>query len=244
VTIVALPADFSAISHCSIMARPQYFLPPELADEHGVVRVGGSLSPDWLLHAYGNGIFPWPHGHNPSLLLWFSPDPRAIFEMDGLHVSRSLRRTLRSGRFEVTTDCAFSQVIRACAVVGDRSEGTWITPEMILAFELLHREGVAHSVEAWQQGELVGGVYGVALGGVFAAESMFYHANDASKVALVHLMGHLRARGYQLFDIQQLTEHTARLGAIEISRVKYLQRLKKAVRAPASWGSRLEFAPW
>lgn len=226
------------------MPRPDYFLSPELADEHGVVRIGGSLSPDWLLHAYRHGIFPWPHGNDPPLLLWFSPDPRAIFEMDGLHISRSLRRTLHRGKFEVTTDKAFSQVIRACAVVGDRCEGTWITPQMVAAYELLHHEGVTHSVEVWHEGQLAGGVYGVAVGGLFAAESMFYHVTDASKVALVHLMGHLRARGYQLFDIQQLTEHTASLGATEIPRSQYLKQLKQVVPLPITWGSQLEFAPW
>jgi leucyl/phenylalanyl-tRNA---protein transferase len=146
--------------------------------------------------------------------------------MNGLHVSRRLARTLRSGKFDCTIDRAFGQVIRCCA---DRDEGTWIIPEMIDAYENLHRLGLAHSVEAWQDGELAGGVYGVAIRGLFAAESMFTRRTDGSKAALVFLMKHLRQRGFQLFDIQMSTEHTLRLGAKDISRKEYLERLTVAL---------------
>jgi leucyl/phenylalanyl-tRNA---protein transferase len=201
---------------------------PELADATGLVAMGGDLSPNRLLEAYRRGIFPW---YDESLpICWWSPDPRAIFELDHFHISRRLSRTRRSGRFRITVDRAFSEVIRGCA---DRPEqGTWITSEMIEAYEALHRLGQAHSVEVWSDGALAGGIYGVALGGFFAGESMFSQARDASKVALVHLIDRLRERGFQLFDIQFLNDHTARLGAIEIPRREYLARLREALRCP------------
>ena len=200
------------------------FLDPEFADDMGLVAVGGELEPDRLVEAYCAGIFPWFEEGGP--VLWWSPDPRTIFEMNGLHISRRLARTLRSCKFNCTFDQAFGQVIRCCA---DREEGTWIIPEMIDAYENLHRLGLAHSVEAWQDGELAGGVYGVAIRGLFAAESMFSRRTDGSKVALAFLMNHLRQRGFQLFDIQMSTEHTLRLGARDISRKKYLERLTVAM---------------
>jgi leucyl/phenylalanyl-tRNA--protein transferase len=148
-------------------------------------------------------------------------------------VARRLQRTLRSGRFQVTVNQAFAEVIRGCA---DRcDQGTWITPDMIAAYERLHELGYAHSVEAWREGELAGGIYGVAIGGLFAGESMFTRRRDASKVALVHLVARLRQRGYQLFDIQLLTEHTARLGAVEIPRAEYLARLRQALARPVTF---------
>jgi leucyl/phenylalanyl-tRNA---protein transferase len=201
---------------------------PELADATGLVAMGGDLSPNRLLEAYRRGIFPW---YDESLpICWWSPDPRAIFELDHFHISRRLSRTRRSGRFQITVDRAFSEVIRGCA---DRPEqGTWITCEMIDAYEALHRLGQAHSVEVWSDGALAGGIYGVALGGFFAGESMFSQARDASKVALIHLIDRLRERGFQLFDIQFLNDHTARLGAIEIPRREYLARLREALRCP------------
>src|SRR5438128_1289610 len=167
---------------------------PELADEYGLVAVGGDLSPARLLEAYRRGIFPWYDEQTP--ILWWSPDPRAVFELDRFHVSRRLRRTLLSGQFTITVNRDFGAVIRACA---DRpGEGTWITPDMIDAYERLHRLGFAHSLEVWQGPELAGGIYGVALGGLFAGESMFTRLRDGSKVALVRLVEHLRRRGYQL----------------------------------------------
>jgi leucyl/phenylalanyl-tRNA--protein transferase len=206
------------------------WLPPQLADETGLVGVGGDLRPERLLDAYRRGIFPWYDEHGP--ICWWSPDPRAIFELDALHVPRRLQRTIRSGRFRVTVNLDFGGVMRGCA---DRSEGTWITPEMIAAYEMLHRLGHAHSVEVWFGDDLAGGVYGVAIGGFFAGESMFKRHRDASKVALAFLVERLRGRGFQLFDIQFLTGHTVTLGAIEISRVAYLSRLRQAVAVAAQF---------
>jgi leucyl/phenylalanyl-tRNA--protein transferase len=198
----------------------------EFADETGLVAVGGDLKPARLLDAYRTGIFPWYSENEP--ICWWSPDPRAIFELDRFHVSRRLRRTIRSGRFEITINQDFSGVIRGCAT--GRADDTWITPEMIDAYHKLHELGHAHSVEAWSEGRLAGGIYGVAIGGFFAGESMFSRESNASKIALVCLVEHLRARTFRLFDTQFLTEHTARLGAIEIPRSQYLQRLRDALR--------------
>ncbi len=219
------------------VAPSRYFPPAELAGEEGLLCVGGKLAPDWLLDAYRHGIFPWPVFDDEMLLAWWSPDPRAVIELDRFHVSRRLQRTLRSGKFSVTCDRDFAGVIRGCASAQDRTEGTWITPQLERAYLELHRLGYAHSVEAWHEGQLAGGTYGVALGAFFAGESMFYRVRDASKVALAHLVAHLRARGYLLFDIQQRTEHTASLGASEIPRRRYLQRLYTALAQPITWGS-------
>lgn len=210
---------------------PPTFPDPRRADAAGLVAVGGDLSPERLLAAYRAGIFPWFDDGDP--ILWWSPDPRAVVELDGLHVSRRLARTVRAGRFRVSYDTAFAAVVAGCA---DRAEGTWITAEMAAAYERLHRLGHAHSAEVWLGEELVGGLYGVAVGGLFAGESMFARARDASKVALVHLVARLRQRGYRLFDIQLLTEHTARLGAVEVPRARYLARLAEAVAAEATFG--------
>jgi len=219
---------------------PSRFFPPiEAADPDGLIGFGGQLTPDWLLDAYCHGIFPWPMGDDIPIP-WWSPDPRAVIDLEGLHVSRRLRRTLRSGRFAATCDRDFPGVIRGCASGPGRIGGTWITPAMIRAYTRMHRLGHAHSVEVWQEDRLVGGVYGVAIAGLFAAESKFYRVRDASKVALVHLVGHLRARGYSLLDIQQLTPHTARLGAVEISRRDYFTWLAAALARPATFGEKLE----
>lgn len=156
--------------------------------------------------------------------------PRAVIPLDGLHVSRSLARTIRGGKFRVTVNRAFGAVIRACAE--RRDDGTWITPEMIDAYLELHRLGHAHSVEAWAGDELAGGVYGVAVGGLFAGESMFYRVADGSKVALVALVQRLQAKRFSLLDIQMRTDHTARMGAVEISRAEYLPLARAAVRQP------------
>ena len=201
------------------------WIPPAFADENGLVGVGGNLDPSCLLRAYTEGVFPWFSDGDP--ILWWSPDPRAIFDVQaGMHVSRRLARTIRSGKFAVTFNRAFGEVIRAC---GDRPEGTWITREMVSAYEDLHRLRLAHSAEAWQDGELAGGVYGVAINGFFAAESMFFRRTDASKVALVTLFDRLKARGFELIDTQMLTEHTERLGAIEVRRERYLEMLRRAI---------------
>jgi leucyl/phenylalanyl-tRNA--protein transferase len=208
-----------------------FFVDPELADADGLVAIGGDLSPRRLLEAYSRGIFPFYDEDSP--ILWWSPDPRAIFELDGLHVSRRLARTVRSGRFVVTVNRAFAAVIHGCA---DRpGQGVWITPDMIDAYTRLHRLGYAHSVEVYSDGVLAGGVYGVAVGGLFAGESMFTRVRDASKVALVHLRERLRERGFLLFDVQYLNDHTASLGAIEIPRAEYLTRLRRALAHEATF---------
>jgi leucyl/phenylalanyl-tRNA--protein transferase len=197
---------------------------PEAADEYGLVAIGGDLRPETLLEAYRSGVFPWYDVSTP--ICWWSPDPRAILPLDGLHVSRRLARTLRSGPFQMTVNRDFAGVIRGCSV---RDEGTWITPEMVEAYERLHALGHAQSVETWQEGELVGGVYGVAIEGFFAGESMFHRRTDASKVALVTLVERLRACGFMLFDTQFLTPHLARMGAVEVPRSDYLHRLRTAI---------------
>ena len=207
--------------------------PEQVTNEHGVVNIGGKLTPDWLLDAYTHGIFPWPvtnpKNRRESILGWFSPDPRSIFEYEQFYVSRRLERTCKSGRFRITFDTDFAGVIRACAERHEES-GTWITPRLIKAYIRFHRLGYAHSVEAWLGDELAGGVYGTAIGGLFAAESMFFRHRDASKVALVALMKHLQDHDYQLVDIQMKTAHTARLGAVEIPRSEYLRRLQSALQ--------------
>jgi leucyl/phenylalanyl-tRNA--protein transferase len=201
------------------------FPDPSLADAEGLVAIGGDLGTERLLAAYRKGIFPWTI--NP--ITWWSPDPRAIFELDGFHVSQSLARVIRKGGFEVTMDQSFRAVMEGCAPPAPGRSGAWITEEFIEAYTRLHRLGHAHSVECRLKSELVGGIYGVTIGGLFAGESMFHRVNDASKVALYHLVGHLRERGFALFDIQMVTPATKPLGAIEIPRHEYLQRLSAAV---------------
>lgn len=210
-----------------------FFPPPEAASPEGLIGLGGKLTSEWILDAYRHGIFPWPF--SDGALAWWSPDPRAIIEFDRFHVPRSLTRTRRRGGFELTLDRDFRGVIDGCATAGDRKHHTWITPAMRDAYLRLYQAGHCHSVEAWCEGTLSGGVYGLAIGGLFAAESMFYRVSDASKLALVHLVEHLRERGYALLDIQQLTPNTSRFGAIEISRRAYLKRLRAAVELPVTF---------
>jgi len=195
----------------------------------GLVAVGGDFSVPRLLLAYRSGIFPWTA--NP--ITWWSPDPRAIFELDQFHVPRSLAKIIRQKRFTITINQAFSQVIEGCSRPG--SPGGWITPEFIEAYTRLHKEGHAHSLECWRDGQLAGGIYGVAIGGFFAGESMFHVVDNASKVALYHLVQRLREREFVLFDIQMVTPITAQLGAVEISRQVYLRRLKEAVSLPRTF---------
>jgi leucyl/phenylalanyl-tRNA--protein transferase len=202
-----------------------------LADEYGLVAVGGDLSPERLLAAYRRGIFPWYDEKTP--ILWWSPDPRAVFELNRFHVPRRLARTIRAGRFTVTANRDFGAVIRACAE--DRTDGTWITPDMVEAYERLHRLGYAHSMEAWCGDVLGGGIYGVAIGGLFAGESMFTRVRDGSKVALAALVERLRQREFALFDTQFVTEHTRRFGAVELPRTEYLARLRVALRYEAKF---------
>lgn len=204
---------------------PIAFPDPELADDEGLLAIGGDLSSERLLFAYERGIFPWYDEGVPPL--WWSPNPRAIIQPDSLHVSRSLRRVLKSDRFRVTYDTDFEHVMRCC---GDRPGGTWILPEMIDAYVRLHRRGDAHSFEVWEGSNLVGGLYGVQRGALFAAESMFHRSTDASKVALVYAVRSLFAAGVVLFDVQLLTAHLASMGANEIGRREYLSRLPGACR--------------
>jgi leucyl/phenylalanyl-tRNA--protein transferase len=202
-----------------------WFPDPSLASAEGLVAVGGDLKPERLLAAYREGIFPW----SVDPVSWWSPDPRGIMELDRFHVSESLARVIRKETYEVTIDRSFREVMRACAAPAPDREGTWITEPFIEAYTHLHQLGHAHSVECRLEGRLVGGVYGVAIGGLFAGESMFHRADNASKVALFHLVEHLRQRHFQLFDIQSVTGATKPLGAKTISRRDYLQRLAAAV---------------
>jgi leucyl/phenylalanyl-tRNA---protein transferase len=188
------------------------------------------LDPMLVINAYAEGIFPM--ADHFGRIQWYAPDPRAILEHENLHMSHSLRATLRKRIYEVRMDTDFEMVMRHCA----KREDTWINEEFISTYTQLHYAGLAHSVEAWKDGELVGGLYGVALGGVFMGESMFSHATDASKVCLVELIEHLKARRYVLHDVQFWTPHLATLGATEIPRRVYEQRLKEALLLRCTWG--------
>ena len=210
---------------CARPAEPTWFPDPAQADAEGLVAVGGDLRVDRLLAAYREGIFPW--SVNP--ITWWSPDPRGVFEFDRFHIPRSLARVLRRPPYEVTMDRAFRAVMEGCAAPAPGRRQTWVTPEFIRAYTRLHKLGHAHSFECWQQDQLVGGIYGVAVGGLFAGESMFHRASNASKLALSLLVEHLRVRGFVLFDIQQVTPATRQLGAVEIPRCEYLRRLRQAV---------------
>ena len=184
-----------------------------------------TLTPEGIELAYRHGIFPMADERSGEVL-WFRPDPRAVIPLDGFHVSRSLARTLRRGRFEVRVDTAFTTVMRGCA---DRPEGSWISERFVEVYGALHRAGKAHSVEAWRDRRLVGGVYGLALGGAFMAESMFHRETDASKVALAALVGRLSERGFTVLDVQYMTPHLESLGAVEITRREYERRLERAL---------------
>lgn len=211
------------------------FPDPREAEADGLLAVGGDLDPERVLTAYALGIFPWPITGMP--LAWFSPDPRMVLEFDRLSVSRSLRRTLRSGRFTVSMDSAFDDVIEACASAPRPGQhGTWITDEMIDAYVRLHRLGFAHSVETWSGDELVGGVYGVSIGGMFCGESMFHRRSDASKVAFVALARQLGAWSFDFLDCQLHTPHLESLGASTIPRARFLERLAESARRPTRRG--------
>jgi leucyl/phenylalanyl-tRNA--protein transferase len=205
---------------------PLSFPDPQDSDDEGLLAVGGDLSPARLLFAYESGIFPWYSAGVPPL--WWSPNPRALMTRERLHVSRSLRRTLRSGDFEVSFDRAFAEVMSACA--SNREGGTWILPEMMQAYTKLHELGHAHSFEVWQAGKLAGGLYGVRRGALFAAESMFHTVTNASKVALAVSLDTLFRAGMRVFDVQFVTEHLASLGAYEVSRSDYLSQVAEATR--------------
>ncbi len=187
------------------------------------------LTPQTLVAAYANGIFPMDVD---GQLHWFCPDPRAIIELDGLRTTKNLRQLYRGGRFEIRIDTRFEEVMRAC---GRRPEGTWISEEIVAAYVHLHALGLAHSVEAWHDGELAGGLYGVALGGAFFGESMFHRRTDASKIALVALVERMKSRRFGLLDVQFTTPHLERLGAVEIPRTEYLERLEEALAVETSF---------
>ncbi len=217
----------------NIWEKPR-FPPPSEAGSDGLLMTGGSLAPAWMMEAYKGGIFPMPldYGHRRELA-WFSPDPRGILELNAFHVSRRLARRLRRGEFQFTINEAFAQVVEACAVPRPRDTGCWLTLAMQNAYQVLHQLGTAHSVEVWSEGELVGGVFGIAVGGFFAGESMFSRRADGSKAALACLVNHLRSRGFALLDVQWTNEHTRSLGAVDIPRDEYLQRLAAAIELPA-----------
>lgn len=215
------------------LSRHLAFPDPRNARRDGLVAIGGDLSVDRLVLAYRSGLFPW----SVEPITWWSPDPRAIFELgpDGIHVSRSLARTLRKLTWRITWNTAFRQVMAACADA-HRHQGEWISPRFIEAYTAMHEAGHAHSIECWDGAELVGGLYGVAVGGLFAGESMFHRASDASKVAVWFTAQRLRERGFALFDTQMITQTTRALGAIEIGRAEYLSRLREAVELDCRLG--------
>lgn len=201
------------------------FPDPRTASPEGIVAIGGDLHPESVLAAYRQGIFPWPVEKLP--LLWFCPAERGVLEFAALHLPRSLRRAARVAPYTFTIDRDFAAVIRGCAETPRPNQhGTWITPAVIAAYSRLHAMGIAHSVEAWAGDRLVGGAYGVDVDGAFAAESMFHHSPNASKLALLHLIGHLRARDLDWIDVQTLTPHMARLGAQLVPREHFLARLQ------------------
>ncbi|ABK45750.1 Leucyltransferase [Magnetococcus marinus MC-1] len=221
-----------------LAAEHNAFPPAEGANEDGLVAVGGDLSPQRLLAAYRSGIFPWYSAGEP--LLWWSLDPRLVLRPPALHVPRSLKKAIRQGAFRITFDHVFEQVMHQCGAVR-AAEGTWITPEMEQAYLRLHQMGFAHSCESWLMDEnhryqLAGGIYGVAIGGAFFGESMFYRQPNASKVALVALVGHLAQQGYSLMDCQMTTQHMLRFGAVEMPRSVFLEDLQQAIAQPIPAG--------
>ncbi len=221
------------------MLGPRTPFPPleaALDEPNGLLAATRDLTPARLVEAYRRGIFPWCGDEEP--VLWWSPDPRMVLPTDELRVTRSLRKLVRQGRFEIRADSAFRVVMEACATIPRPGQGgTWITPSMIDAYCELHARGCAHSVEAWRDGRLAGGLYGVTLGRMFFGESMFARVTDASKVAFVHLVGMLRARGFPLIDCQQETAHLASFGARPIPRRVFAERLSALVNSAAPEGA-------
>lgn len=208
------------------------FPPPHLAEPDGLLAIGGDLTPQRLLLAYSSGLFPWFNEGQPPL--WWCPDPRCIFEPEEIHLSKSLLKTLRRGLFRVTSDQDFPAVIRACASVRqNQGEETWITEQLASSFMTLHEMGYAHSIECWQESELVGGLYGVCLGRCFFGESMFYTSRDSSKVALAHLLRMAGEKDFELVDCQLPNSHLASLGAKEVPRSDFLARLQNGAVKPS-----------
>jgi leucyl/phenylalanyl-tRNA--protein transferase len=198
----------------------------------GLVAVGGSVTPESLLRAYCEGVFPWS---SDPMVTWWSPDPRAIFDLERYRPSRSLRKRIRRAGWFFTLDRDFEGVMRKCAEPTTSRPTTWITDDFVAAYTELHRRGAAHSVEVYQKDELVGGLYGVSIGGFFGGESMFHRRPDASKAALAHLVEHLRERGFVLLDAQVPNPHLAGLGAVEVSRGEFLARLRHAIALPVAF---------
>ena len=218
----------------------EYFPSPQSASAEGILSVGGDLTVERLLDAYCHGIFPWPvrvEDFDEDLLVWWSPDPRAIIDWDRFRIPRRLIRKMRNSNWLITSNTKFEEVVYGCASDNFRKDNTWITTEIMEAYEALHDAGHAHSVEVLEGSTLVGGVYGVAIGGMFAAESMFYRRSDASKVALAALVDHLRIQGFHLFDIQQMTPHLKSLGAVSLERNQFLSHLKQAIAQPVTFGA-------
>ncbi|MCU7904323.1 MAG: leucyl/phenylalanyl-tRNA--protein transferase [Candidatus Thiodiazotropha sp. (ex Epidulcina cf. delphinae)] len=201
----------------------------------GLLAVGGDLTPQRLIHAYRQGIFPWFTDGEP--ILWWSPDPRTVLYPKYIRISRSLRKTLRKTVYRVSFDHDFEGVIQGCAAPRDKSPGTWLVPEMIEAYRQQHLMGMAHSVEVWQDNDLIGGLYGMAVGGVFFGESMFSRESDSSKIALVHLSRKLADWGFSMIDCQVYTKHLASLGAEEIPRTTFCSNLEQWTRLPGRPGS-------
>ena len=222
--------------HISQLGMDHIFPNPRYASDEGLLAFGGDLSPNRLLVAYRKGIFPWYAEGDP--VLWWSPDPRLLLYSGKFKTRKSFARVLRSGKFQVTFDSCFSEVIGQCALVPREGQGgTWLNPEMQEAYTQLHSQGFAHSVEVWQEEKLVGGLYGIALGGAFFGESMFSLVSDASKVAFRALSDVLGGRGYDFIDCQMKTEHLMRLGAVEVDREHYLDQLERALTKPSDVGS-------
>ncbi len=218
-----------------ILGEQLTFPDPAFADPDGLLAVGGDLSRERLVSAYAHGIFPWYSSTTP--ILWWSPDPRPIIEPANIHIARSLRKILRHQPFEITLDTAFERVIAACAKTKrPQGEGTWLVSEMIEAYMDLYESGLAHSVEVWEGGRLVGGLYGVSLGRAFFGESMFYHVPNASKVAFATFVRLLEAWGFHFVDCQQVTPHMLKFGAREVGRREFLARLRAAIQHPTRKG--------
>jgi leucyl/phenylalanyl-tRNA--protein transferase len=223
----------------STWIEPQYFPSPSSADSEGIISIGGDLSVDWLMDAYCHGIFPWPvmvEDMDDELLVWWSPDPRAIVDWNAYRIPRRLQRKMRNSNWTVTSDRHFADVMRGCSRGNHRTDNTWINAEIIEAYQALHAAGYAHSIEVMAGSELIGGIYGVAIGGMFAAESMFYRKPDASKIALAVLLRHLKSQGFSLFDIQQMTPHMQASGAVDIDREEFLTKLRHAISQSVRFG--------
>jgi leucyl/phenylalanyl-tRNA--protein transferase len=217
-----------------LLSEELYFPHPRLSDDDGLLALGGDLSIERLVLAYRKGIFPWYSEDSP--ILWWSPDPRLVLFPHEIHLSKRLKRTIRQHKFRITFDTAFREVIEGCAQERPNSKGTWIVPEMSRAYRELHTAGYAHSVEVWIGEKLVGGIYGVSLGGCFFGESMFSRVSNASKVALATLADYLQERGFDLVDCQVTSDHLLSLGAREVSRNDFLALLEQSMKKPTRKG--------